>query len=146
MSRANNHPERECSRPSKSTQACFNRRAIVVSNSTGSKRRRLIFFCFKWIRHDHRVTFETGLSISPLETPFEVCAEEKWCIYGPSLNLYTLNCMVQKELFRVATCGVHAHRAAKRKLPRAINSRLQMSLYHISHRLKKQGKERKYKT
>ena len=65
----------------------------------------------------------------------------KFLLFSPILII--LQCTVEKELFSEATGWVHTHWTAERKLARAVDSRVQMRLYHISHCLNKNKRNKK---
>lgn len=65
----------------------------------------------------------------------------KFLLFSPILIIS--QCTVEKELFSEATGWVHTHWTAERKLARAVDSRVQMRLYHISHCLNKNKRNKK---
>lgn len=65
----------------------------------------------------------------------------KFLLFSPILIIS--QCTVEKELFSEATGWVHTHWTAERKLARAVDSRVQMRLYHISHCLNKNKSNKK---
>lgn len=65
----------------------------------------------------------------------------KFLLFSPILIIS--QCTVEKELFSEATGWVHTHWTTERKLARAVDSRVQMRLYHISHCLNKNKRNKK---
>lgn len=79
---------------------------------------------------------------TPCSSLFTEERARTFLLFSPILIIS--QCTVEKELFSEATGWVHTHWTAERKLARAVDSRVQMRLHHISHCLNKKKSNKKF--